>query len=195
MKFKKIALALSLVCLTPCLMNVSEPPVSEEPPTSITMEDLDNNGIPDVIEDYYNEHIRDQYAFGIGLGSILGVVSSIITAIVIIAKNSKSNRLLKENANNNSEYLKAIEEKIKEKDAIIEKQMEDNRALLSEISKLSDANLTAIKKASDKLENYSSFETKLNASLDCMKALGSSSENIKSGVGEKVNKIVGSVKK
>ena len=194
MKFKKIALALSLVCLTPCLMNVSEP-VSEEPPTSITMEDLDNNGIPDVIEDYYNEHIRDQYAFGIGLGSILGVVSSIITAIVIIAKNSKSNRLLKENANNNSEYLKAIEEKIKEKDAIIEKQMEDNRALLSEISKLSDANLTAIKKASEKLENYSSFETKLNASLDCMKALGSSSENVKSGVGEKVNKIVGSVKK
>lgn len=194
MKFKKIVLALSLVCLTPCLMNVSEP-VSEEPPTSITMEDLDNNGIPDVIEDYYNEHIRDQYAFGIGLGSILGVVSSIITAIVIIAKNSKSNRLLKENANNNSEYLKAIEEKIKEKDAIIEKQMEDNRALLLEISKLSDANLTAIKKASDKLENYSSFETKLNASLDCMKALGSSSENVKSGVGEKVNKIVGSVKK
>lgn len=194
MKFKKIALALSLVCLTPCLMNVSEP-VSEEPPTSITMEDLDNNGIPDVIEDYYNEHIRDQYAFGIGLGSILGVVSSIITAIVIIAKNSKSNRLLKENANNNSEYLKAIEEKIKEKDAIIEKQMEDNRALLLEISKLSDANLTAIKKASEKLENYSSFETKLNASLDCMKALGSSSENVKSGVGEKVNKIVGSVKK
>ena len=194
MKFKKIALALSLVCLTPCLMNVSEP-VSEEPPTSITMEDLDNNGIPDVIEDYYNEHIRDQYAFGIGLGSILGVVSSIITAIVIIAKNSKSNRLLKENANNNSEYLKAIEEKIKEKDAIIEKQMEDNRELLLEISKLSDANLTAIKKASEKLENYSSFETKLNASLDCMKALGSSSENVKSGVGEKVNKIVGSVKK
>ena len=194
MKFKKIALALSLVCLTPCLMNVSEP-VSEEPPTSITMEDLDNNGIPDVIEDYYNEHIRDQYAFGIGLGSILGVVSSIITAIVIIAKNSKSNRLLKENANNNSEYLKDIEEKIKEKDAIIEKQMEDNRALLLEISKLSDANLTAIKKASEKLENYSSFETKLNASLDCMKALGSSSENVKSGVGEKVNKIVGSVKK
>lgn len=194
MKFKKIALALSLVCLTPCLMNVSEP-VSEEPPTSITMEDLDNNGIPDVIEDYYNEHIRDQYAFGIGLGSILGVVSSIITAIVIIAKNSKSNRLLKENANNNSEYLKAIEEKIKEKDAIIEKQMEDNRALLLEISKLSAANLTAIKKASEKLENYSSFETKLNASLDCMKALGSSSENVKSGVGEKVNKIVGSVKK
>ena len=194
MKFKKIALALSLVCLTPCLMNVSEP-VSEEPPTSITMEDLDNNGIPDVIEDYYNEHIRDQYAFGIGLGSILGVVSSIITAIVIIAKNSKSNRLLKENANNNSEYLKAIEEKIKEKDAIIEKQMEDNRALLLEISKLSGANLTAIKKASEKLENYSSFETKLNASLDCMKALGSSSENVKSGVGEKVNKIVGSVKK
>lgn len=194
MKFKKIALALSLVCLTPCLMNVSEP-VSEEPPTSITMEDLDNNGIPDVIEDYYNEHIRDQYAFGIGLGSILGVVSSIITAIVIIAKNSKSNQLLKENANNNSEYLKAIEEKIKEKDAIIEKQMEDNRALLLEISKLSDANLTAIKKASDKLENYSSFETKLNASLDCMKALGSSSENVKNGVGEKVNKIVGSVKK
>lgn len=194
MKFKKIALALSLVCLTPCLMNVSEP-VSEEPPTSITMEDLDNNGIPDVIEDYYNEHIRDQYAFGIGLGSILGVVSSIITAIVIIAKNSKSNRLLKENANNNSEYLKAIEEKIKEKDAIIEKQTEDNRALLLEISKLSDANLTAIKKASEKLENYSSFETKLNASLDCMKALGSSSENVKSGVGEKVNKIVGSVKK
>lgn len=194
MKFKKIALALSLVCLTPCLMNVSEP-VSEEPPTSITMEDLDNNGIPDVIEDYYNEHIRDQYAFGIGLGSILGVVSSIITAIVIITKNSKSNRLLKENANNNSEYLKAIEEKIKEKDTIIEKQMEDNRALLLEISKLSDANLTAIKKASEKLENYSSFETKLNASLDCMKALGSSSENVKSGVGEKVNKIVGSVKK
>lgn len=194
MKFKKIALALSLVCLTPCLMNVSEA-VSEEPPTSITMEDLDNNGIPDVIEDYYNEHIRDQYAFGIGLGSILGVVSSIITAIVIIAKNSKSNRLLKENANNNSEYLKAIEEKIKEKDAIIEKQMEDNRALLLEISKLSDANLTAIKKASEKLENYSSFETKLNASLDCMKALGSSSENVKSGVGEKVNKIVGSIKK
>lgn len=194
MKFKKIALALSLVCLTPCLMNVSEP-VSEEPPTSITMEDLDNNGIPDVIEDYYNEHIRDQYAFGIGLGSILGVVSSIISAIVIITKNSKSNRLLKENANNNSEYLKAIEEKIKEKDAIIEKQMDDNRALLLEISKLSDANLTAIKKASDKLENYSSFETKLNASLDCMKALGSSSENVKSGVGEKVNKIVGSVKK
>lgn len=194
MKFKKIILALSLIGLTPCLMNVSEP-VSEEPPTSITMDDLDNNGIPDVIEDYYNEHIRDQYAFGIGLGSILGFLSSVITAIVVITKNSKSNRVLRENAELNNQYLENIKSQIEEKDKLLEAQIEENKKLVAEIDKLSTDNLNAIKKASDTLDRYSTFETKINASLDCMKALSNSSENIKSGVSEKVNKIVGSVKK
>ena len=80
MKFKKIILALSLIGIAPCLMNVSEP--QEE--TTITMEDKDNNGIPDTIEDYYNEHIRDQYAFGIGLGSIIGIASSIVGVVVMV---------------------------------------------------------------------------------------------------------------
>lgn len=33
--------------------------------------DSNKNGIPDEIEDYYDSHIRDQYVFGISLGSVI----------------------------------------------------------------------------------------------------------------------------
>ena len=193
MKFKKIILALSLIGLTPCLMNVSEP-VSEEPPTSITMDDLDNNGVPDTIEDYYNEHIRDQYAFGIGLGSIIGFASSIVGVVVMVVKNGKSNKLIKESAAQNTEIIEKIKEEIRKKDELLEQQIAENKELVSKINEISTRNLNKITESANILKNYSSFETKLNAGLDCMKALGNSPENVKCGVSEEVNKIVGSVR-
>lgn len=40
------------------------------------LEDKDGDGIPDAVNDYYNEHIRDQYMFGITLGSLIGFAVS-----------------------------------------------------------------------------------------------------------------------
>ena len=49
------------------------------PTTSQTiLEDVDGNGIPDKIEAYYDSHIRDQYAFGIGLGALIGGLINIV---------------------------------------------------------------------------------------------------------------------
>lgn len=190
MKFKKIILALSLIGIAPCLMNVSEP--QEE--TTITMEDKDNNGVPDTIEDYYNEHIRDQYAFGIGLGSIIGFASSIVGVVVMVVKNGKSNKLIKESAAQNTEIIEKIKEEIRKKDELLEQQIAENKELVSKINEISTRNLNKITESANILKNYSSFETKLNAGLDCMKALGNSPENVKCGVSEEVNKIVGSVR-
>lgn len=63
---------------------VSEEPTSEEAPAESEgesskknyLEDKDGDGIPDAINDYYNEHIRDQYMFGITLGSVIAFAVS-----------------------------------------------------------------------------------------------------------------------
>lgn len=195
MRFRKILLSLSLLGFMPCLMSVSEPPTTQvEEDKTITLEDTDNNGIPDTIEDYYNEHIRDQYAFGIGLGSIIGFASSIVAVIVMVVKNGKSNKLLKENATQNSELIEKIREEIKEKDTLLEKQIEENKKLVEKINELSIANLNRIKDASNTLKSYARFENKINASLDCFNAIGKSPDYVKNGIGSEINKIVGSVK-
>ena len=65
----------------------NNPGESGEAATPGMMKDEDGNGIPDAIEDYYAEHIQEKYMFGISLGSLIGLATSVLGWLFIALKN------------------------------------------------------------------------------------------------------------
>lgn len=173
--------------------------------TSVTFEDLDNDGIPDVINDYYNEHIRDQYMFGIGLGAILGVLASIVVAIYNASKGNKTNSDLKVTTNGIKEevndlvktfktQLKEIESKLNaiEKEytntiTINNKYVNDYKMLVGEMMK-------SLQESTKVLENYALIEVKLNAVIECLDLIAETPDCIREGITNKVKSIIKGVK-
>lgn len=150
--------------------------------------DKDENGIPDVIEDYYAKHIRDQYMFGIGLGSLIAFAVTIVGLVASFAKNSSfQNRLeakAKETAVKQSEYFN---EAVKRYDAIISSLKEENERL----EKLADKSVEElekrgieIKEAAELLAQYKAFNAKVDAVLENQKALAADPDKVKAGIAE-----------
>lgn len=157
---------------------------------SITFEDLDNDGIPDIINDYYDEHIRDQYMFGIGLGAILGVFASIISAIYIAKKNNTSvNALKATNEKTNEKLLEIIKDlynkvsELKEENdrimALNNKYVNDYKLLASEI-------INSNEKSTKVLKNYAKVNDKLDIALECIEEISKTPELLKEGITSKV---------
>lgn len=87
--------------------------------TSKDFEDLDENGIPDFIDKYYDEHIKDQYMFGISLGSIIGVAVSVLGLAFTWLKNNKfGNELINQTKENGKKVLELIAENQRYKELI-----------------------------------------------------------------------------
>lgn len=173
--------------------------------TSITFEDLDNDGIPDIINDYYNEHIRDQYMFGIGLGAILGVLASIVVAIYNARKGNQTNKDLKvtTNAINKevNDLVKTFETQLKEIESKlndIEKEYTNtitiNNKYVNDYKLLTSELIKSTQKSTKVLENYSLIETKLNAVIECLDLIAETPDCIREGITNKVKSITKGVK-
>lgn len=184
-----------------------------------TLVDLDNDGIPDAIEDYYNEHIRDQYMFGIGLGSLIGLLTSIVSVMFMISRNAKSHKLIEDANKTHNMIVEKLQSEVsayrdllvEEKEKLLE-EVKNNQALvekvndyhematrqlegfmttkLMEMQEQTNANIAAFKASADLLGNYARTEAKLQALLEAVKELSLNKENVKSGISEKVFKIV-----
>ena len=193
---KKIRnLALILICCLFFFGGVSnnstlEVKANTETTENVTFEDLDNDGIPDIINDYYDEHIRDQYMFGIGLGAILGVFASIISAIYIAKKNNTSvNALKATNEKTNEKLLEIIKdlynkvsELKEENDRIVtlnNKYVNDYKLLASEI-------INSNEKSTKVLKNYAKVNDKLDIALECIEEISKAPELLKEGITSKV---------
>lgn len=169
-------------------------------------EDLDENGIPDVIEEYYNSHIRDQYMFGIGLGALLGLLGSIVSVVIMIYKNAKSNQLLVKTNDEHTSIINQLRERFNEYQAqvissfeeyrkIIENDLEQDKNLIASLEEITRENVKSFQESSELLAEYSKINGKISAMLEAIKALSLSQANVKEGISETVYRIVEEVKK
>lgn len=196
--FGKIILSSALL-FAPLVEDVS---TNETPTTeNTTFEDLDNDNIPDVIEDYYNEHIRDQYMFGITLGSLIGLATSIVSLIIFIHKTTKSSKLIKQTNENNQKTIEEMKLAIEEKNKINEEYraqlnsiVEENKNLVKQNTEITNANIKKIDDCVKTLSSYSNFDKKLDASLNVLNILGSTENMIKEGKREQIVACLESVK-
>lgn len=188
----KILLASSLLA-TPILTNdeVVNDTTQKEP----TLEDKDQNGIPDSIEDYYDKHIRDQYAFGISLGSIIGFASSVIGWLIVLRKNNKT-----------SDYLKLEQAKITEQVMALNEQNEKYRVMINEIvSKNEEATreykilankiIITNQQINSSLNSFGTVSEKMDVLLNSQMIFANYSEFVKQDISRKVTELVESVQK
>lgn len=172
--------------------------VVEEENKTVTFEDLDNDGIPDVINDYYNENIRDQYMFGIGLGAILGVMASIISTIYIAKKNNGATKEIKATSEKtNIELLKIVTElknelnNLKDENSKLivlnNKYVNDYKLLASEI-------INSNEKSTKVLTNYAKINDKLDITLSCIEEIVQVPTMVKEGITSKVVSKINEVK-
>lgn len=167
----------------------------------INFEDTDGDGIPDVITDYYNEKIRDQYLFGISLGALIGLATSILGTIWTIKKNSSSNKLFKTSIGTQDEKLKELDSKLAEYEKLIkeleiqrENQTTDSTELLKKNEAQISEMLESLKESVKVLQNYANIEIKMDAMIKCLELMASTQELIKSGVASEVTKTLNEVK-
>ncbi|MCK9235201.1 MAG: hypothetical protein M0Q41_10725 [Bacteroidales bacterium] len=172
--------------------------IEEEEETSDPMLiDANDNGIPDVLEDYYDQHIRDQYLFGISLGAIVGGLVNIAAAVFIILKNTKTNkeaRIVTVNTGKKLEEL-AKENKLlrlqrEEQDKMHEAEKEQYRVTIKELTEITKINVQKYEDASKKLESFSQFDTKLNTIIAVQELLASDPDLVQKGISEAVIKII-----
>ena len=171
---------------------------SQEENKTITFEDLDEDGIPDVINDYYNENIRDQYMFGIGLGAILGVLASIVSNIYIAKKNNGATKEIKATSEKtNIELLKIVTElknefnNLKDENSKLivlnNKYVNDYKLLASEI-------INSNEKSTKVLTNYAKINDKLDVTLMCIEEIAKVPMLVKEGITSKVVSKINEVK-
>lgn len=187
--------------------NSSEPQSSEVVSSETSneggkaLEDKDGNGIPDALEDFYNDKIRDKYLFGISLGSIIGAATSLLGILIVIIRNEKTNKkLIKENALAMS-WVAELEDKQKKLQELFEEYHcelkealgKDAESILA-LREFSEANLKEFRDSSELLKQYAQFERKLTAVLNSLKEMSMSPEMVKLGIAEKVNSIIKEVK-
>lgn len=175
--------------------------VSSESSSKITFEDKDGDGIPDVITDYYNQKIRDQYLFGISLGSLIGLLTSIIGQIYIIKKNSGTNKLFKNSVSTQEEKLNELDTKLKEYEKLIkeleearEDQTTDSVELLKKNEEQISAIIASLKESVGVLQNYANIDNKINAIIECIELLATTEELTKKGVTSEITKTLNEVK-
>lgn len=163
----------------------------QDEPTSV---DQNGNGIPDVIEDYYDKHIRDQYLFGISLGALIGLSMSIAAFFWRIHKDSAWRKKLGGTITDQSEAIQTLKDQVvalEEKNGEYKKLAEEAKAEAERYRKFFEEEnrklVVSFDEAAAKLSNFSDFDAKVTAILENQKAIAlADAELIKSGVAESV---------
>ena len=158
--------------------------------------------VPTDVEDYYNQNIRDQYMFGISLGTILGLLASFVSIMVQIRKSTKANRELKATSEANKQILDNILSQVdiyksllEEKEKALEEALASNQKIQYQYEDLMAKVSEQFSNGTKILNKYAKIDEKLNATLMSVKELASTPSNIKSGVSQKVQSIVDNVKR
>lgn len=166
----------------------------EEPQGDTTSVDQNGNGIPDVIEDYYDKHIRDQYLFGISLGALIGLSMSIAAFFWRIHKDGAWRKRLGGTITDQSEAIQTLKDQVvalEEKNNEYKKLAEDAKAEAERYRKFFEEEnrklVVSFDEAAAKLSNFSDFNAKIDAILkNQMEIALNDPELIKSGVAEKL---------
>lgn len=192
--WKTFVLCTSLGFATPVLISATKPELLTEKRADVST-DTDADGIPDAIEDYYDQHIRDQYMFGIGLGALIsGALSMLGVAYQIVKFKSmaKNTTAMVKDSNEclhqmKEEYAKYVEEATRK----LKDTVRENEALRSAMFQV----VASLKESAKVLSYYSNFDQKLNAILVNQKEMAETPEYTTLGVSAKVVANVKSLEK
>lgn len=182
--------------------------VSETEPTSISYDIsvMDGDGdhhiytkeeLEVLLEKYYNDNIRDQYMFGIELGALIGMATSLLGMVYTVYKNRKSakkNELASENVGR-------LEVQVKELHNAIESLMITNSdtskeyvGLVSSVLEQLKVSLEEVRDVANKLPEYKDLKDKIDNLGRAIKEANSTFENVVNGNAEKVANIIDEVK-
>lgn len=157
---------------------------------SITMEDKNGDGIPDIIEDYYNENIRDKYMFGITLGSLISFAISIVGQIAIFVRNGKANKKMLTLGDSNSRSIAKYEETINRLSEENEKREKKYQKELAETRKREQLLIAKIDELVVKVEPLATLGEKMDILLLTGKHSTFNREDIRKG---KTSEIVAAI--
>lgn len=159
--------------------------------------DLNENGIPDVAEDYYNDNIRDKYLFGISLGSLIGFTVNLFFNLVSLKLKSKYQKQTSSVIAQTHERLLTTAEFVNQVDAESKKVSENCQKLLDttretlEKYQIENKQLKeALNEATIVLSKYENFNAKLNVIIKDVALLSETPEYVKSGVSERIHKSI-----
>lgn len=185
----KILLTSSLL-FTP----LTEAPV-EENKTEITLEDKNNNGIPDSIEDYYDQHIRDQYAFGISLGSLIGFASSLIGWVIILVKHNKTNKFLKTESLKTTEQVTNLNIQNERYREMLDEAYRKYEELMRDYKVLANKIIITNQEINTSLNSFSTVNDKIDTLLNTQLLFANYSEYVKENISSKIIKMVNGVER
>lgn len=167
---------------------------TEEPENgTITLEDKNGDGIPDVIEDYYNEKIRDQYMFGITLGSLISFAISTVGQIAIFVRNGKANKRMLSLGGENSRSIAKYEETISKLAAENEAREKKYHKEIAEIRKREQNLIAKIEDLTTKIAPLAAVSEKLDILLLTNRRSSFNREDIKKGKTQEVVSAVNEV--
>ena len=204
-KFGKIlCLSIALGFTTPVLCSATnyEPKAIEVKEAEVKdySTDADNDGIPDVIEDYYNEHIRDQYMFGIGLGALISSAISLLGVLYQVVKFKKLSKMTLAISDSShatlisqEQIFSDMKEEYSRYVAEAQKKLEEMVKENAELRKSIATVVTSLKESAKTLSYYANFDGKLNAILSNQRLMSNTPEYTTLGVSSKVQATVKSV--
>lgn len=179
----KIMLASAL--LVSPLVDEATPPSNNE----VTLEDKNQNGIPDSIEDYYDQHIRDQYAFGISLGSIIGFGTSLIGWLTIHLKNKKTSKFITTQVDDLKKQVTDMKEEFEKYYSFNKEVVAKNNELTNENRILAEKIILSNNEVTIALNQYKDIDDKINTIVNNQLIFSSYSEFVKENIGTKVNRL------
>lgn len=163
--------------------------------------DTNGNGIPDVLEDYYANNIRDQYLFGISLGAIISFAVTAAGYVYIYMKNKTVNNEARSNNKEIKQELKEVREdyanyrrQVAENEARHEQEKEFYRETLAKQFESNEIIAKQFSEASKKLEAYGQFEQKIDTLLAIETIKASDPDLVKKGIAPDVIKAAKGVK-
>lgn len=185
----------------------AQPSSAEDRPYVFT--DSNKNGIPDEIEDYYDSHIRDQYVFGISLGSVICGALYLFTLIYKWQKDKKFDKATLNKISDLWDAQKATVESSKQYQSIIQditdkynkldaqyqlmvRKFTEQCAQISadlekKMAENDEKNRQTLEKVTKSIDSYSKVNDKVNVVLENQALMVKNAEYTKSGVNEQVS--------
>lgn len=157
-------------------------------------EDKDEDGIPDAIEDYYDAHIREQYMFGIGLGSILSVAIMVLYYLFKSKKDKAWKEMvfneIKESIKSQKDVVFHKDEQIDTLHAFLDTRKAESDETISDMREIKDD----IKKCAENSASYEVLSKQNEAILKCLSLMTNSEDCVKKGISAEMNDIINEVK-
>ena len=157
--------------------------------------------IQDAMENFYDEHLKNQFFEGMSLGALTMSLVSLIVVFIIKKFLRTTKESLDNTTNDNSKVLSKINTHvnsfvnvINEKDKLFDEMVRLKDKEINELKEISKEIIQELSKYTSELEKHMMTETKIDALLYSIELLASSSQHIKEGIGEKVKERIEGVK-